>query len=77
MLAPNEERCRELAAKLRQVQLLPDEFLITAESEEERSREANFWFYLVGICQHTKSLQGSLDEDYRRYWETTLYTHYY
>jgi hypothetical protein len=69
MLAPNEERCRELAAKLRQVQVLPDEFLIRPESEEEKSSEANFWFYTVAICQHTKSLQGTLEGRWLRGWD--------
>lgn len=41
----------------------------TAWMEEQRRKEANFRFYLVAFCQHTKSLQGMIEGEWYRGWD--------
>ncbi len=51
------------------MQVLPQKFVRTAWTEEEKRREANLRFYLVAICQHTKSLQGIIEGEWCRGWD--------
>jgi len=69
MIEVDEAICEKLGQRLRDVQVLPQKFVQTAWTEEERQREANFRFYLVAICQHTKSLQGIIEGEWYRGWD--------
>jgi hypothetical protein len=69
MIEVDEGICETLGQKLRDVQVLPQKFGQTAWTEEERRREANFRFYLVAFCQHTKSLEGIIKEEWYRGWD--------
>ncbi len=65
----DEAVCEKLGQRLGDVQVLPQKFLPMAWTEEERRREANFRFYLVAFCQHTKSLQGTIEGEWCRGWD--------
>jgi hypothetical protein len=65
----DREQCEQLAARLDLVRVRPDEFLTIARSDKDRRREANLWFYLVAICQSTRTLQGIIDGQWYRGWD--------
>jgi hypothetical protein len=73
MIEVDEGICDKLGRKLKDVQVLSHKFLAedsrTAWTEEERRKEANFRFYLVAFCQHTKSLQGIIEGEWYRGWD--------
>jgi hypothetical protein len=73
MIGVDEGICEKLGRKLKDVQVLPHKFLAedsrTAWTEEARRKEANFRFYLVAFCQHTKSLQGIIAGEWYRGWD--------
>jgi hypothetical protein len=46
-----------------------DEFLVQSTTLEEKRREANLWFFLVAICQSTRTLQGTIDGRWVRGWD--------
>jgi hypothetical protein len=74
MIQIDEGICEKLGRKLKDVQVLPQEFLAesfdeSSWTEEERRREVNFRFYLVAFCQHTKSLQGVIEGQWCRGWD--------
>ena len=73
MIEVDEGICEKLGRKLKDVQVLPHKFLAEDSratwTEEARRREANFRFYLVAFCQHTKSLQGTIAGEWRRGWD--------
>jgi hypothetical protein len=69
MIEVDEGICDKLGKKLRDVQVLPQKFVRTAWTEKERQKEANFRFYLVAFCQHTKSLEGVIEGEWCRGWD--------
>ncbi|MBM3188281.1 MAG: hypothetical protein FJZ90_06105 [Chloroflexi bacterium] len=58
-----------LAERLDRVEVLPDETIVRAVPPEEKRREANLWFFLVAICQSTRTLEGVLDGAWYRGWD--------
>lgn len=69
MITVNHAQCEELGQRLAQVTVRPDEFIVRPPSPEEKRREANLWFYLIAICQSTRTLQGTLDGTWYRGWD--------
>lgn len=69
MISVAEDQCARLAERLAQVQVRPDELLLPATTPEERHREANLWFFLVAICQATRTLQGVIEGQWVRGWD--------
>jgi len=65
----DRDQCRRLAERIAQVRVRPDEFLVRVTTAAERRREANLWFFLVAICQATRTLQGTLDGTWYRGWD--------
>ncbi len=69
MIAVNEEQCRAIAQRLRQQTIRPDEYLFVPATPAEARREANYWTFVIAICQHTKSLAGTVDGRWCRGWD--------
>jgi hypothetical protein len=69
MMRVDEIQCLHLAQRLDQVQARPAEFVVPVTSPAEKQREANLWFFLVAICQSTRTLQGTLDGQWYRGWD--------
>jgi len=69
MLVSDPIQCTALARRLDLLTVQPDAFVVAATTPEERRREANLWFFLVGICQSTRTLQGTIDGVWRRGWD--------
>ena len=65
----DEEQCRKLARCLDRVEVRPDEFVVQVTDAESRRREANLWFFLIAICQSTRTLQGTIDGKWLRGWD--------
>lgn len=65
----DREQCERLARRLDLVRVRPGEFLEIASSDQDKRREANLWFYLVAICQSTRTLQGIIDGQWYRGWD--------
>ena len=59
----------ESVSELRDLRVRPDEYLFPASSTAEAEREANYWTFIIAICQHTKSLQGWIDGQWCRGWD--------
>jgi hypothetical protein len=69
MLVVNETMCKAIAGRLREQNILADEYLFVPTTPAEGRREANYWTFVIAICQHTKSLQGVIDGDWCRGWD--------
>jgi hypothetical protein len=69
MITVNETQCKVVAERLRRQNIRPDEFLFIPNSIDEMMREANYWIFVIAICQHTKSLQGRIDGTWCRGWD--------
>ncbi|MCS6845823.1 MAG: queuosine salvage family protein [Caldilineales bacterium] len=69
MLIVNEAQCQAIAQRLRQQTIRADEYLFVPATREEARREANYWTFVVAICQHTKSLAGTIDGRWCRGWD--------
>ena len=69
MMGVDELQCARVAERLDRVQVRPDAFLVRAATPEEKRREANLWFFLVAICQSTRTLQGTLEGQWFRGWD--------
>ncbi len=69
MLYIDHEQCTRLAQRLDTVAVRPEEFVLVAGTEPEKVREANLWFFLVAICQATRTLQGEIDGRWVRGWD--------
>lgn len=69
MLVVNESQCQAIAERLRQQPIRRDEFLFVPASPAEARREANYWTFVIAICQHTKSLAGRIDGQWCRGWD--------
>jgi len=69
MLLVDQEQCARLAQRLDGVAVRPEEFVVVAQTEEQKRREANLWFFLVAICQATRTLQGYIDGRWFRGWD--------
>jgi len=52
------KKCRELALRLKPIRVLPDPNIRRARTSNEKRREAEFWFYVIAMCQATRTLQG-------------------
>ena len=62
-------QCQALAQRLAEVRVRPDEFVVRPTGREDKRREANLHFYLIAICQSTRTLQGTLDGKWYRGWD--------
>ena len=68
MITINELQCQAVANRCagkhpaRRVLFVPN-------SIDEMMREANYWIFVIAICQHTKSLQGRIDGTWCRGWD--------
>ena len=71
-IAVNYDQCQALGKRLAKVSVRPDEFVVQPTNREEKRREANLWFYLIAICQSTRTLQGTLDGKWYRGWDYML-----
>lgn len=60
---------RGLAARLGGLEVNPGRLLPAPQGEEERRRLANYWFFLVAMCQHTVSLRGTIEGRRLRGWD--------
>lgn len=60
------EKCRELGLKLKPIHVLPDPYIRSARTVVEKRREAEFWFYVIAVCQATRTLQGYIDGKWLR-----------
>jgi len=69
MITIDDAQCRRIAERLDRVEVRPDAFAVRPATAEERRREANLLLYLVGICQSTRTLQGTLDGRWYRGWD--------
>ena len=69
MLSVDHAQCARLARRLDTVAVRPEEFVLQAKTEAEKQREANLWFFLVAICQATRTLQGEIDGRWVRGWD--------
>ncbi len=69
MITVDPLQCKKLAQCLNRMRVLPDEFVRQANDPEIRRREANLWFFLVAICQSTRTLQGTIDGQWYRGWD--------
>jgi len=58
LLAINTEQCRRLAKRLRGLEVHANPYLKTPANETERCVQANYWFYVIAICQSTRMFQG-------------------
>ncbi len=54
----NPEKCRELGPRLKSIRVLPDPNIRRARTIDEERREAEFWFYVIAMCQATRTLKG-------------------
>ena len=69
MITIDDERCRRVAERLDRVEVRANEFAVRVTTPEEGRREANLLFFLVGICQSTRTLQGTIDGQWYRGWD--------
>ena len=69
MIVVNETQCMTIAQRLRSQRVRPDEFLFVPATVGEAQREANYWAFVIAICQHTKSLAGVIDGRWSRGWD--------
>jgi hypothetical protein len=69
MITVNEDQCQAIAERLRQQTVRPDEYLFVPATPAEARQEANYWTFVIAICQHTKSLEGQIDGRWRRGWD--------
>ena len=69
MIVVNEPQCKGIAERLRSQRVLPYEFLFVPTTRVEARREANYWTFVIAICQHTKSLAGVVDGRWSRGWD--------
>lgn len=74
MISVQPAQCDRLARCLDPLAVRPDEFVVTAASPGERRREANLMFFLVAICQATRTLQGTVDGRWVRGWDYMIAT---
>jgi hypothetical protein len=61
MIVVNEAQCQAIAGRLREQTVRADPYLFRPAGPAESRREANYWTFVIAICQHTKSLQGRID----------------
>jgi len=57
----NARKCRELGLRLKPIRVLLDPNIRRAGTSDEKRREAEFWFYVIAICQATRTLQGYIN----------------
>ena len=76
MIQVDAARCRQLAARLDGLYIRPsaqsaaaDEFADQAATDDERRQLANLYFYLVAVCQSTRTLQGTIAGRWVRGWD--------
>ncbi len=69
MITVDERRAVMIGRALQALRVQPEKFVVPAETPNERRREANLWFFLVGICQSTRTLQGVLGGRWLRGWD--------
>jgi len=62
----NARKCRELGLRLKPIRVLPDPNIRRARTIHEKRREAEFWFYVIAMCQATRTLQGYIDGKWLR-----------
>lgn len=69
MIVVDESQCKAIAGRLRQQTVRADAYLFVPATPAEARREANYWTFVIAICQHTKSLEGRIDQRWRRGWD--------
>ncbi len=69
MIEVDAGTARALAERLRALDIDPGRTLTLPKSDDEGQALANYWFYLVAICQHTVSLQGTIGGRWLRGWD--------
>ncbi|MBC7265241.1 MAG: hypothetical protein H5T64_12930 [Chloroflexi bacterium] len=69
MIRANPEQCAWLAQVVKTIRVRREPWLVTPSNETERHREANYWFYIVAICQNTKSFAGTIGGRWYRGWD--------
>ncbi|MEA3337236.1 MAG: hypothetical protein U9R25_15150 [Chloroflexota bacterium] len=69
MIIVNESQCQAIGRELREQSVRPDEYLFVPADLAESRREANYWTFVIAICQHTKSLDGTIDGRWCRGWD--------
>jgi len=69
MIEVDRKQAALVGQALMRVKVRPDKFVVPAVTPHERWREANLWFFLVGICQSTRTLQGTLGGRWLRGWD--------
>jgi len=62
----NASKCRELGLRLKPIRVLPDPNIRRARTVAKKRMEAEFWFYVIAICQATRTLQGYIDGKWLR-----------
>lgn len=68
MIEVDEQTVRGVASRLAKLQVDPGR-LLPAPIGEEKELLTNYWFFLVAMCQHTVSLQGTIDGHLWRGWD--------
>lgn len=70
MIEVDEGGVRRVAARLKTLKMdLGGLSQAVPQDAEARARLSNFWFFLVAMCQHTASLQGTIDGRWLRGWD--------
>jgi len=62
----NARKCRELGLTLKPIRVLPDPNIRRVRKSDEKRREAEFWFYVIAMCQATRTLQGYIEGKWLR-----------
>jgi hypothetical protein len=62
----NARKCRELGLRLKPIRALPDPSIRRARTSDEKRREAEFWLYVIAMCQATRTLQGYINGKWLR-----------
>jgi len=62
----NSKKCRELGLRLKSIRVLPDPNIRRVRTSDEKRREAEFWFYVIAMCQATRTLQGYINGKWLR-----------
>jgi len=62
----NARKCRELGLRLKPIRVLPDPNIRRVRTSDEKRWEAELWFYVIAMCQATRTLQGYIDGKWLR-----------
>jgi len=65
----NPEQCKIIGKVLESFKIIPNIYCRRPKTLEGKEKEASLWFYLVAICHDTKSLQGTIDNEWLKGWD--------